>query len=83
MKRTVSVNEHSIDLVDGKTICFLSESLGCYYCEKTFIPSQVTEYVGKNRDPLCPHCGIDAVVRTTDKSLLNQLHVKYFENTTQ
>ena len=64
-------------VMDREMLSYLSESIGCYYCEETFIPSKVSEFTGGG-EPLCPNCGVDAVVRTTDKAELSGLHRKYF-----
>ena len=64
-------------VMDREMLSYLSESIGCYYCEQTFISPQVSEFTG-NGEPLCPHCGVDAVVRTTETADLSGLHKKYF-----
>lgn len=43
-----------------------SQICGCFYCLKTFSPSQITEWVDKWQNvgmtALCPQCGIDSVL---------------------
>ncbi len=42
----------------------LSESdlCGCFYCEKTFRPAEIAEWIDDDQTALCPRCGIDAVI---------------------
>ena len=78
MTNTVELNGKKIQRVTDRTmLSILSESVGCYYCERTFIPPQVKEFTGSD-EPLCPYCGIDSVVRTTDADELKGLFDKYF-----
>ena len=47
-----------------------SDLVGCFYCCKTFHPSEIGEWhsdpsemgLRDGRTALCPHCGIDAVL---------------------
>jgi hypothetical protein len=39
-----------------------SEVCGCFYCLKTFAPSEISEWVDRGETALCPKCGIDAVI---------------------
>ena len=39
-----------------------SDLCGCYYCTKTFQPSEITEWIEKGQTALCPRCGIDSVL---------------------
>lgn len=51
--------------------------VGCYYCEQTFAPSKITECCheeGGSRTAVCPHCGIDSVVPSSDPDLLRALY---------
>lgn len=34
----------------------------CFYCLKSFSPSEITKWVDRGRTALCPHCGIDSVL---------------------
>lgn len=35
---------------------------GCYYCEKVYSPTKVTEWCDGEKTPICPKCGMDSVV---------------------
>jgi hypothetical protein len=56
----------------------------CYYCFKVFKPSEIVEYVDKEKDTaLCPHCSVDAVLpiyeeSEKDESMLKQIHNYWF-----
>ena len=44
-----------------------SEFCGCFYCENTFPPSSIKEWIdedhgGTGQTALCPKCGIDSVI---------------------
>ncbi len=39
-----------------------SEVCGCFYCRKTYPPSEIGEWVDRGETALCPKCGIDAVI---------------------
>ncbi len=42
-----------------------SEICGCFYCLKTFPPSEIIEWLGLNfskDSAVCPKCGIDSVL---------------------
>ena len=71
-----------------------SERAGCFYCQRFFSPSEITEWVdghqvetGDTADgvtALCPHCGIDAVLPSSapiplDAATLAQMHQRFFE----
>ena len=49
------------DAINASTVC------GCFYCEATYSPSEVREYVCGGKDAVCPKCGIDSVL--ADSSL--------------
>lgn len=40
----------------------MSDKCGCYYCQQTFEPKQITEWCDKGVTALCPFCGIDSVI---------------------
>jgi hypothetical protein len=62
-----------------------SELCGCFYCEKTFAPSAVEEWIDDGRTALCPKCSIDSVLGdraskvATDADFLQQMHKFWFE----
>ena len=35
---------------------------GCFCCLQTFAASEVTDWIDDGDTPLCPHCGIAAVL---------------------
>lgn len=39
-----------------------SEVCGCFYCLKTYPPSEIAEWTDDGDTALCPKCGIDAVI---------------------
>ena len=40
-----------------------SKLCGCFYCLRTYPPSEIKEWVGiKGDDAICPKCGIDSVL---------------------
>lgn len=69
---------HKAELVD-------SEICGCFYCEETFLPTEIIEWImersGKET-ALCPKCEIDAVLGSefpvTDKEFLREMNKYWF-----
>jgi len=63
-----------------------SEFCGCFYCEKTFKPSEIKEWVGSEDRALCPHCGIDSVLpdfiskEFLEKKFLHEMYEFWFGN---
>lgn len=65
-----------------------SNSCGCFYCLKIFIPAEIVEWVDednpKGLTPLCPHCGIDSVIGDksgfpiADQNFLKAMNGYYF-----
>lgn len=55
-------SSHHREEVLASAIC------GCFYCCKTFPPSDIKEWIDERRSAragqtaMCPHCGIDAVI---------------------
>ncbi len=39
-----------------------SDLCGCFYCEKTFEPSEIVDWIDDQQTALCPKCGIDSVI---------------------
>lgn len=35
---------------------------GCFFCEETFSPTEITEWIDKADTALCPKCGINSVI---------------------
>ena len=53
---------------------------GCYYCVRVFQASKITKFT-KEGDPLCPFCGIDAVLEgVMCRTALKRYHDKMFGN---
>ena len=63
-----------------------SHTCACFYCLKTFSPSEIVEWIGdKDADTaMCPYCGIDAIIADKtglpieDFKFLNQMYQRYF-----
>jgi hypothetical protein len=47
---------HNRQAVQSSQLC------GCFYCLKTFPPTDVVEWVDEEDTALCPKCGIDSVI---------------------
>ena len=39
-----------------------SDACGCFYCERTFSPAEITEWIDDGQTAMCPYCGIDSVL---------------------
>jgi hypothetical protein len=39
-----------------------SDGCGCFYCFKTFSPSEVKTWVDDDKTAICPRCGMDSVI---------------------
>jgi hypothetical protein len=39
-----------------------SELVGCFYCQQSFRPNEITEWHDEGQTGFCPHCGIDALI---------------------
>ena len=67
-----------------------SDRCACFYCEKTFAPSAIREWIDESeRFPqggtaLCPVCGIDAVLPSASialgRELLAEMRMVYFDS---
>ncbi|MNS30646.1 hypothetical protein D3C72_626820 [compost metagenome] len=64
----------------------LSDLCGCFCCEQTFLPSEITEWIEENlgigETAICPKCGIDSVLSSRfpikDKEFLTAMNVMWF-----
>jgi hypothetical protein len=61
-----------------------SERCGCFYCLKTFTPTEIHEWWDDGTTAVCPHCGIDSVIGSASgfllsPDLLNRMHRYWFE----
>lgn len=62
-----------------------SELCGCFYCEQTFLPNEITEWIDEpkgGQTAVCPKCGIDSVISSdlpiTDKVFLDKMNDYWF-----
>jgi len=39
-----------------------NEKCGCYFCIRTFLVSEITDFADNGKTALCPNCDIDAIV---------------------
>ena len=39
-----------------------SDICGCFYCEKTFVFSEINEWTDEGETAFCPKCSIDSVI---------------------
>ena len=59
---------------------------GCFYCKKTFSPSEIEEWIEENSigeyTAICPRCGIDSVLSDRhpifDKNFLSKMNNYWF-----
>lgn len=63
----------------NSTIC------GCFYCEETFLPTEIVEWIeerGGKESAVCPKCGIDSVLGSefpvNDKGFLKEMNKYWF-----
>lgn len=71
-------SSHKTEILSG-TLC------GCFYCEQTFLPNEITEWIDEpkgGQTAICPKCGIDSVLSSelpiTDKEFLNEMNKYWF-----
>lgn len=63
-----------------------SNLCGCFYCEQTFPPTEIEEWIeesqAKGKTAICPKCGIDSVLSSsfpiTDKQFLRKMNILWF-----
>jgi hypothetical protein len=56
---------------------------GCFFCLRTFAPSEITQWTDKGQTALCPKCGIDSVLPSvTDPSILAVMNLYWFSELT-
>lgn len=66
-----------------RTAIEASKVCGCFYCLRTFPPTDIREWIDLGRTALCPHCKIDAVLPdaygfTPSEDLLAAMHERWF-----
>lgn len=69
-------SHHRKQLVKDK-IC------GCFYCLKTFNPSQITDWCDDANTAICPYCGIDSTIGESSgfpitEQFLKGMHKEWF-----
>ena len=66
---------HKEELLNAK-LC------GCFHCKKTFLPTEIKEWVDDDDTALCPKCGIDSVLGSNypidNKLFLSEMHRYWF-----
>jgi hypothetical protein len=63
-----------------------SRLCGCFYCEQTFLPSEIVEWIDESsaegESAICPKCGIDSVLSSKypidDKQFLHEMNKLWF-----
>ena len=62
-----------------------SQICGCFYCENTFFPIEIIEWIKEtdsNETAMCPKCGIDSVLSEKypilDKTFLSEMNKRWF-----
>ena len=60
-----------------------SELCGCFYCEKTFSPAAIAEWIDDGQTAMCPFCGIDSVIGSASgfelsKDFLHRMNERWF-----
>jgi hypothetical protein len=63
-----------------------SNLCGCFYCEQTFPPTEIKEWIEENiakgETAICPKCGIDSVLSSklpiTDRQFLSEMNTLWF-----
>lgn len=68
---------------DHRAEVLASEVCGCFYCLKTYPPSEISEWVDDDKTALCPRCGIDAVIGSASgypltREFLRDMHSFWF-----
>jgi hypothetical protein len=62
-----------------------SKFCGCFYCERTFEPSEIEFWVDSEQTAICPKCSIDSVLGdrsglpVTAAAFLKAMHERWFE----
>lgn len=55
---------------------------GCFYCERTFDASEITEWIDNDSTAVCPYCRIDSVIPASkvriDPEFLRAMHAHWF-----
>jgi hypothetical protein len=62
-----------------------SKLVGCFYCLRTFPPSEIKEWIDNRETALYPYCGIDAVLPDSvdiSAGFLKMMHNYWFSAAT-
>ncbi|KGD68386.1 hypothetical protein LG45_08860 [Flavobacterium aquatile LMG 4008 = ATCC 11947] len=78
-------NAHKRSSCHKQEIC-KSNLCGCFYCLKTFLPTEIEEWIEENDNrgetAVCPKCGIDSVLSDEfpieDKIFMEQMCLHWF-----
>lgn len=79
LKAAHSHSSNHRQVVEQSRVC------GCFYCQETFAPATIKEWIDGGETALCPHCGIDSVIGDESKvelsaEFLEAMHHMWFEN---
>jgi hypothetical protein len=82
-KMPPAVREAHIHCARHRAEILASESCGCFYCLKTFDPSEIQDWVDDEQTALCPKCGIDSVIGSAaglplSGEFLQEMHKYWF-----
>ena len=74
-----SCSSHKDEIINSK-MC------GCFYCEETFLPTEIEEWIEENivngETAICPKCNIDSVLSDKfpifDKEFLSAMNKFWF-----
>ena len=67
-----------------KTEILTANLCGCFYCEQTFLPNEIEEWIEENigETAICPKCGIDSVLSSKfpikDKLFFKKMNKYWF-----
>lgn len=60
LKRIHKLCDNHRTAIEKSNLC------GCFYCRRTFKPSEIYEWIDSEDTALCPKCGIDSVLVLDD-----------------
>jgi len=60
-----------------------SPRCGCFFCFRTFAPTEIKTWTDANQTALCPKCGVDSVLGSAsnhrlDDAFLRGMHQQFF-----
>ena len=56
LKSAHSHSYHNRGEIEQSSLC------GCFSCKRTFLSSEVEDFIDDGETALCPYCGVDAVI---------------------